>query len=100
MAPRRDRRSALGAAAPHRQLALARTRPRVGMAMSRTDSFPYKRLNVVPVTFSQAYAFIAEYHRTHRSPVGMKCAIGAATTEGELVGVLIASRPVARHFDF
>jgi len=56
-------------------------------------------LQLVPITFRQASAFVTLHHRTHRSPVGMKFAVGAATSDGELVGVLIASRPVARHFD-
>jgi hypothetical protein len=63
------------------------------------DQNPRYRLQTVPVTFAQAAAFIELHHRTHKSPVGMKFAIGAATPEGELVGVLIASRPIARHFD-
>lgn len=63
------------------------------------DSNPSKWLQVVPVTFDQACAFIETHHRTHKPPVGMKFAIGAATVEGELVGVLIASRPIARNFD-
>jgi len=56
-------------------------------------------LQLVPVTFAQACAFVEEHHRHHMAPRGMKFAVGAATDEGELVGVLIASRPVARHFD-
>ena len=56
-------------------------------------------LQLVPVTFAQACAFVAEHHRHHAPPRGMKFTVGAASPDGELVGVLIASRPVARHFN-
>lgn len=56
-------------------------------------------LNLVPVTFAQACRFMAACHRHHGPPVGMKFAVGVADPSGRLVGVLIAGRPVARHFD-
>jgi hypothetical protein len=52
-------------------------------------------LNVVPVTFRQAHAFIATHHRHHRPPQGMKFTLGVAT----LVGVAVVGRPIARHLD-
>jgi hypothetical protein len=56
-------------------------------------------LTIVPVTFRQACVFIAEHHRHHRPPAGMKFALGVADDSGELVGVATVGRPVARHMD-
>jgi hypothetical protein len=55
-------------------------------------------LEIVPVTFEQACAFIAEHHRHHKPPQGWKFGIGV-TMEGKLVGVAVVGRPVARHRD-
>ena len=55
-------------------------------------------LELVPVTFSEANAFVAEHHRHHAPVVGGKYVIGVAV-DGELVGVAMVGRPVARHFD-
>lgn len=55
-------------------------------------------LDLVPVSFADACAFVAEHHRHHRPPVGHKFSIGAA--DGPvLVGVAIVGRPVARPYD-
>jgi hypothetical protein len=55
-------------------------------------------MNVVPISFADANAFVAEHHRHHRPVVGAKFCIGVA--EGErIVGVAIVGRPVARHLD-
>jgi DNA modification methylase len=56
------------------------------------------RLTIVPVTFRQARAFITAHHRHHPPPTGMKFALGVAAN-GELVGVAIVGRPIARHLD-
>jgi hypothetical protein len=56
------------------------------------------RLEVVPVTFRQAQAFIADRHRHHKAPRGMKFCLGVAIGEN-LVGVATVGRPVARHYD-
>jgi len=55
-------------------------------------------LNIVPITFRQACTFIAEHHRHHRPPRGMKFALGVVEHE-ELVGVATVGRPVARMLD-
>src|SRR5689334_4389572 len=56
-------------------------------------------LNIVPVTFRQARAYIAAHHyRHHRPPQGMKFTLGVATKE-TLVGVAVVGRPIARHLD-
>lgn len=55
---------------------------------------------IVPVTFSQASAFVAQHHRHHRPPRGTKFALGVARVEDStLVGVALVGRPVARHYD-
>ncbi|HLI38900.1 MAG TPA: XF1762 family protein [Streptosporangiaceae bacterium] len=57
------------------------------------------RLHLVPVTWRDAAAFTADWHRHHAPPPGMKFAAGAADEAGVLVGVAITGRPVARHLD-
>jgi hypothetical protein len=56
------------------------------------------RLRIVPVTFRHAVGFIAEHHRHHRPPRGMKFAVGVSDGR-DLVGVATVGRPVARHLD-
>lgn len=55
-------------------------------------------MRVVPLTFRQACAFVAEHHRHHKPPRGMKFCVGLEH-DGQLVGVGIAGRPVARALD-
>ena len=55
-------------------------------------------LAVCPVTFREACSFVAEHHRHNKPPRGHKFSIGARA-DGVLVGVAMAGRPVARHFD-
>lgn len=57
------------------------------------------RLRVVPVTFSDACAFVQMWHRHHQPPVGHKFSVGVATDDNTLRGVAIVGRPVARHLD-
>lgn len=56
------------------------------------------QLRIVPVSFSDACAFVAEHHRHHRPPSGHKFSLGVAT-DGLLVGVAIVGRPIARALD-
>lgn len=56
-------------------------------------------LILTPVTFAQAKAFVKEHHRHHKPPAGHKFSIGLTNKSGDLVGVAMAGRPVARHFD-
>ncbi len=58
-----------------------------------------ERLVAVPLTFSQAAAFVAEHHRHHKPPPGTKFVLGVAKEDGALVGVAMVGRPVARAFD-
>ena len=55
-------------------------------------------LNLVPVSLAEANAFVAAHHRHHRPVVGSKFQVAVAVG-GEIVGVAIAGRPVARGLD-
>lgn len=56
-------------------------------------------LNVIPITFKEACAFVAKLHRHNKPPVGHKFSVGLSDETGNVVGVAMAGRPVARHFD-
>jgi len=55
-------------------------------------------LQLVPVTLSEAKAFVERHHRHHKAPQGGRFAIGVAK-DGEVVGVVIVGRPVSRMLD-
>lgn len=57
------------------------------------------RLHTVVVSFADACAFVAAWHRHHEPPVGHKFSLGVATEDGVLRGVAIVGRPVARFLD-
>jgi hypothetical protein len=57
------------------------------------------RLTIVPCDFSEAVTFIREHHRHHRPPVGCKFCIAVADDAGEVRGVAVVGRPVARMLD-
>jgi hypothetical protein len=61
---------------------------RIGEAMSN-------KLTLVPIFQDEAFAFIDRFHRHHRKPRGSLFQI-AAEFEGEIVGVCVVGRPVAR----
>jgi hypothetical protein len=52
-------------------------------------------LELVPLNLGEARAFVDQVHRHHKAPLSGLFAIGAAR-EGEVVGVVIIGRPVAR----
>ena len=52
-------------------------------------------LELVPITLREAAAFVELHHRHHRAPRGCICSIAAAR-DGDVVGVAIVGRPVAR----
>jgi hypothetical protein len=52
-------------------------------------------LEVVPVSFAEANAFITQHHRHHKPMPGVKFCIGVAIGE-KIVGVAMVGRPVAR----
>jgi hypothetical protein len=56
-------------------------------------------LKVVPLTLREANSFVASHHRHNKPSSGCKFAIGAVDKTGELVGVAVAGRPVARLLD-
>lgn len=53
---------------------------------------------IVPITLAEARRFVAEHHRHNEPPIGHRFSIGLAR-DGELVGVVIAGRPIARMAD-
>lgn len=56
-------------------------------------------VKIIPITFKAARQFVAENHRHNRPPVGHKFSVGLENDSGALVGVAMAGRPIARHFD-
>lgn len=55
-------------------------------------------LELVPIEFDEACAFVKKYHRHHRPPQGYKFCVAVAKDE-IIVGVVIAGRPNNRHLD-
>lgn len=55
-------------------------------------------MNIIPMTIATANKFVANFHRHNKKVHGAKFAIGLAE-EGELIGVAIAGRPIARMLD-
>lgn len=55
-------------------------------------------LQLCPVTFAEACAFIDQHHRHHPPPRGHKFSI-AVTAGDVIVGVVTVGRPVARAYD-
>ena len=58
-----------------------------------------KRLHIVPMTLAGGNEAIRRWHRHHKPVPGSKFIIGVADDDGELHGILIAGRPVARAYD-
>ncbi len=56
------------------------------------------KLHAVPMDLEGANEFVLRHHRHHKPVVGHKFSIGAML-DGELVGVVIVGRPVARMRD-
>ena len=56
------------------------------------------RLEIVPLERDVARAFVAAHHRHSEPPVSHRFSIGLER-DGELVGVVIAGRPIARGAD-
>lgn len=55
-------------------------------------------LELCPVSFADGREFVRRFHRHHEPPVGHKFSIGVEA-DGELVGVAMVGRPVARFLD-
>jgi hypothetical protein len=56
------------------------------------------RLQLIPISQHEAFAFIDQHHRHHRAPRGCLFAIGVASDD-VVVGVACVGRPVARALD-
>ena len=55
-------------------------------------------MDIQPISLKTAQAFVKEYHRHNKPPVGHKFSVGLFV-DGALVGVAVAGRPVARALD-
>lgn len=55
-------------------------------------------MEIVPITLAEANAFVEIHHRHHRPVVGHKYSIAIAV-DGQVRGVVIVGRPVARRLD-
>jgi L-amino acid N-acyltransferase YncA len=55
-------------------------------------------LHVVPCFLDEANEFVKRHHRHHQPLAIHVFSLAVATDEGEVVGVLIAARPAARHY--
>ncbi|MER2005929.1 MAG: XF1762 family protein [Psychrobacillus sp.] len=53
----------------------------------------------VPITLKEAQSFINQHHRHHKQPQGHRQSVGI-TVNNELIGVIVAGRPVSRHIDY
>lgn len=56
-------------------------------------------MEIVPLTLKEANAFVANLHRHHKPCTGHRFSLGLRNNEGDLVGVAIVGRPVARAVD-
>lgn len=55
-------------------------------------------LELTPISLKQANEFVNLFHRHHKAVTGHKFSIGCSQN-GQLVGVVIAGRPVGRYLD-
>jgi hypothetical protein len=55
-------------------------------------------LEIVPIDFAEANAFVAQFHRHHKPIAGCKYQIGVSDGQ-KIVGVAMVGRPVARMLD-
>ena len=55
-------------------------------------------MEITPITFEEANAFVAKFHRHHKTMQGCKFCV-AVSEEDKVVGVAIVGRPVARLLD-
>lgn len=59
---------------------------------------PDERVEIVPISFAEACAFISRWHRHRAPPVGHKFSVAVARGR-DVVGVAVVGRPIARHLD-
>lgn len=55
-------------------------------------------MQITPITFEEANAFVAKFHRHHKPMQGCKFCV-AVSEENKVVGVAIVGRPIARLLD-
>lgn len=55
-------------------------------------------MEITPIDFSEANAFVATQHRHHKPMIGCKFCL-AVSDNSKVVGVAIVGRPVSRHLD-
>lgn len=58
-----------------------------------------QRLTVVPIKQAEAKAFVDRVHRHHPAPTGSVFQVAVADESGEIRGVAMVGRPVARAYD-
>lgn len=56
-------------------------------------------LEITPINLGEANAFVAQHHRHHKPMPGAKFSIAISDKEGQVRGVAIVGRPVARMLD-
>lgn len=56
-------------------------------------------LQIVPITFAEASAFVRQHHRHHRPPAGHKFSLAVSNEVGQIVGVAMVGRPVSFVYD-
>lgn len=56
-------------------------------------------MTIVPITYSQAKAYVDANHRHHSASQGCKFCIGILDDSEVLCGVAMCGRPVSRHLD-
>ena len=54
------------------------------------------KLKVVPLTLQEANDYVYDHHRHNKPVTGHRFSIGAILDEGDILGVAIVGRPVAR----
>lgn len=61
--------------------------------------FAYEPIRIVPISTSEANAFVATLHRHHKPVPGAKFSVAVADDTNRVRGVAIVGRPVARRQD-
>lgn len=56
-------------------------------------------MKIAPITFKEASEYINKHHRHHRATVGCKFCISVIDDNGQIHGVAVCGRPVARRLD-
>ena len=56
-------------------------------------------LMITPVNIDEANAFVAQHHRHHKPVTGAKFAVAVSDSAGQVRGVVIVGRPIARGND-